>query len=183
MGVVEEPLPAGAEHAERSVRTSVVGPPNDRRVVALNILHGGGSVDRIGTLATRLLSYDADVIVVPEFRANRFGDLLTGRLQGEGYGTSHGARFHCAQMPGRLIESGYVDVWRSTHPNDREYSWFSPGVNNGFRIDHAYAAPELAQRVTTCEFDHTPRNLREADHSALIVSLLILAPARESGAC
>ena len=85
MGVVEEPLPASAEHAERSVRTSVVGPPNDRRVVALNILHGGGSVDRIGTLATRLLSYDADVLVVSEFRANRFGDLLTGRLQGEGY--------------------------------------------------------------------------------------------------
>ena len=49
MGVVEEPIPASAEHAERSVRTSVVGPPNDRRVVALNILHGGGSVDRIGT--------------------------------------------------------------------------------------------------------------------------------------
>ena len=194
--------------------------------MALNILHGGVSVDRIGTLATRLLSYDADVLVVSEFRANRFGDLLTGRLQGEGYGTSHpgpqksaklpywetlidygrasgvdlligdfntgnndldkdpkGARFHCAQMPGRLIESGYVDVWRSTHPNDREYSWFSPGVNNGFRIDHAYAAPELAQRVTTCEFDHTPRNLRETDHSALIVSLSSLAPARESGAC
>jgi exodeoxyribonuclease III len=58
-------------------------------VVAFNILHGRGSVDRIGTLATRLLSYDADVLVVSEFRANRFGDLLTGRLQGEGYGTSH----------------------------------------------------------------------------------------------
>ena len=56
-------------------------------------------------------------------------------------------------------------------PGIREYSWFSPGAaNNGFRIDHAYAAPELAQRVIACEFDQTPRLLRETDHAALIVS-------------
>ena len=246
---------------DRDSRVTTVGESSDaRRVVTLNILHGGGSVDRGGALLARLLSYDADILVVTEFRANRFGELLIGRLQRAGYATSHpgadsarnsvliasrssidrswafsdeldacrlwcvdiggtvvcgvlmpqknaklpywnqlidrgrcsgvnlfigdfnmgnneldkdprGARFFGAEMRGRLIESGYVDVWRSMHPDIREYSWFSPGVNNGFRIDHAYAVPELAQRITACEFDHTPRLLRETDHSALIVTL------------
>jgi exonuclease III len=46
------------------------------------------------------------------------------------------------------------------HPDIREYSWFSPGANNGFRLDYAHATPELAQLVTASEFDQTPRLLR-----------------------
>lgn len=56
-----------------------------------------------------------------------------------------------------------------TRPESEEYSRFSPRANNGVRIDHAYVISELAQRVTACEFDHTPRLLRETDHSALVV--------------
>jgi exodeoxyribonuclease-3 len=226
MGVVEEPIPASAEHAERSVRTSGVGPPNDWRVAALNILRGGGSVDRISGLVDRLLSYDADVLVVSEFRANRFGDLLTGRLEHEGYVTSHsgadparnsvliasrapidrawpfhdeldasrlwcvdiggtvvcgvfmpqksaklpywdalidggrgsgvdlligdfntgnndldkdpkGARFFGPETPGGLIESGYMDLWRSAHPTIAS----TPGSALGSTTDSESTTP------------------------------------------
>lgn len=226
--------------------------------MTLNIQHGGGKV-RVGGLASRLLSYDADVLVVTEFRANEFGERLIAELHRAGYATAHpgvgsaqnsvlvasrgpidrswafsddldarhllcvdlgwsvlcggymplntaklpywealiangrgcgidlfvgdfntgnndldkdpkGTRFIGPEMPGRLMESGYTDLWRSFHPDIREYSWFSPGVNNGFRLDYAFATPELAQRVTACKFDQTPRDLRETDHAALVIS-------------
>lgn len=82
-----------------------------------------------------------------------------------------GTKFIGPEMPGRLIASGYVDVWRSLHPGVREYSWFSRPGDNGFRLDYIYAAPEYAQRVHTCEFDHAPRLAGETDHSALIAAL------------
>ncbi|UXA10246.1 hypothetical protein KXD97_19105 [Mycobacterium sp. SMC-8] len=225
------------------------------RVVALNILHGGGS--RVDALARRLLSYDADVLVLTEFRPTGTGKILIDRLEASGYEVSYpapviqnsvlvaaraginrawafsdelearrlwcvdvdglvvcgvgmpnkyaklpywealvdsgrsgwvdlfvgdfntgdnnldkdprGARFVAAEMPGRLVETGYVDLWRSAHAGVREYSWFS-NTGNGFRIDHAFATPKLARTVTGCEFDHAPRVEQETDHSALIVS-------------
>lgn len=81
-----------------------------------------------------------------------------------------GAKFNCADMPERLIDSGYVDLWRDAHPLSREYSWFS-NTGNGFRIDHAFARPVLAGQVSRCEFDHAPRISGETDHSAIIVDI------------
>lgn len=82
-----------------------------------------------------------------------------------------GTKFIGPEMPGRLIASGYVDVWRSLHPTVREYSWFSRPGDNGFRLDYIFATPELARRVTSCEFDHAPRLADETDHSGLVASL------------
>lgn len=261
---------AGPAHSESSAREvisqaqSTSGPLQYgvplRRIAALNIRHGGGTKDRMDNLVARLLSYDADVLVVSDFRANKHGVRLIDELERSGYATSHpgaeatqnsvliasrsliqrswsfpgaldgrhlwcadttgiaicgvympqkceklpyweslilrarrsgidlcigdfntgnndldkdpeGSRFIGPEMPGRFIDSGYVDVWRSLHPRRREYSWFSPGAYNGFRIEHAYATPKLARRVSTCEFDQTPRIRGESDHAALIVSL------------
>lgn len=229
-------------------------------ITTLNIRHGGGTTGRIDSLVARMLGYDADILVVPEFRANDKGDRLEIALRQAGYNTSHsgadpaknsvliasrwgmerswsfsdhldarhlwcaasggmvicgvympqktdkfayweavieygvtsgvdlfigdfntgnnnldkdpkGTPFYGPDLPGRFTATGYVDLWRSLHPDVREYSWFSPSAaGNGFRIDHAYARPELARQVTSCEFDHTPRLLKETDHSALIVS-------------
>jgi len=227
------------------------------RVATLNIRHGGSkSAD---ALTARLLGYDADLLVVTEFRANDAGIALVAHLERAGYATTHpmadpkqngvliasripidraapftrelparhlwcaefdgvilcgvylpqahakipfwealidrarrsgvdllvgdfntgnndlnkeprGTKFIGPEMPGRLIATGYTDVWRSLHPTRREYSWFSRPGYNGFRLDYVFAAPEFAQRVTACEFDHTPRLAGETDHSALVAS-------------
>jgi exonuclease III len=228
------------------------------RIATLNIRHGGSKHG--GALATRLIGYDADILVITEFRTNAAGARLKLHLAAAGYTTSHpyadpksnctliaarhgiarawafaddldprhlwcaeiegvvlcavylpqktaklrywealirdarsngigvlvgdfntgnndldkdpqGAGFIGSEMPGRLIGSGYVDVWRSRHPAAREYSWFSRSGDNGFRLDHLYAAPELAHRVSLCEFDHAPRLAGETDHSALVTEL------------
>ena len=229
------------------------------RIVTLNIRHGG---TRSGdALATRLAGYDADLLVVTEFRANGADARLMGRLEGAGYATSHpnagpklntvliasrrnitrartfssdgldsrhlwcadiggigvcgvympqrtaklpywealisharpsdvrlligdfntgnndldkdlkGTKFIGPEMPGRLLDSGYTDVWRSLHPAVREYSWFSRPGDNGFRLDYIFTVPELARQFSACEFDHTPRLAGETDHSALVASL------------
>lgn len=228
------------------------------RVVTLNIRHGGRKFG--DALTARLLGYDADILVVTEFRANDTGARLITQLERCGYVTSHpgaepkqntvliasrspidrswafsdeldarhlwcvdldgtaicgvympqdtaklpywealidrarrnginllvgdfntgnndldkdpkGTKFIGPEMPARLVDSGFIDVWRSMHPDIREYSWFSRPGDNGFRLDYAFSTPEIAQRVTTCEFDHDPRLAGETDHSALVVSL------------
>jgi exonuclease III len=228
------------------------------RIATLNIRQGGRKSG--AALAARLLGYDADVLVVTEFRANDAGARLIARLDKAGYTTSHpgvgptqngvliasrrgidgswafsdsldarhlwcaevdgitlagvympqrtaklpywqaliadartrgvdlligdfntgnndldkdpkGAKFIGADMPAKLIASGYVDVWRALHPGVREYSWFSRPGDNGFRIDHIYAVPDLADQVRTCAFDHAPRLAGETDHSGLIAVL------------
>lgn len=225
------------------------------RIATLNIRHGGSK--NADALTTRLLGYDADLLVVTEFRANDTGARLIVRLERAGYETSHpladpgqntvliasrtpidrascfsrdvsahhvwcvefdgtivaavylpqahaklpywealigrarrsevdlligdfntgnndldkdpkGTKFVGPEMPGRLIASGYVDVWRSLHPTVREYSWFSRPGDNGFRLDYIYATPEYAGRVRACEFDHEPRLAGETDHSGLV---------------
>ncbi|MGV0862843.1 endonuclease/exonuclease/phosphatase family protein [Mycolicibacterium sp. XJ652] len=212
-------------------------------------------------LATRLLGYDADHLVITEFRTNDGGTRLKTRLAAAGYAITHpntgprqntvliasrhaitqrwpflsdgldtrhllcadvngllvcgvympqktaklpywealiararlsgidlligdfntgnndldkglrGSKFIGPEMPGRLIDSGYTDLWRSQHPGQREYSWYSCPGNNGFRLDYIFAAPDLTRQAFTCEFDHAPRLAGETDHSALVASL------------
>lgn len=71
-----------------------------------------------------------------------------------------------------LVRSGYTDLWRDSHPEGREYSYYSLKNSkpyNGFRIDHAFASPELKPRVVSCEYDHAPLEAGETDHAALSV--------------
>ncbi|OBI55682.1 exonuclease III [Mycolicibacterium fortuitum] len=227
------------------------------RIATLNIRHGGSKFG--AALTARLLGYDADLLVVTEFRANAAGTALVATLERAGYTTTHpmadpkqntvliasrtpidraapftrdlparhlwcaefdgtiicgvylpqaheklpywealidrarrsgvdlligdfntgnndldkeprGTKFIGPEMPGRLIATGYTDVWRSLHPTAREYSWFSRPGDNGFRLDYVFAAPEFAQRVRACEFDHAPRLAGETDHSALVAA-------------
>lgn len=227
-------------------------------IATLNIRHGGTKSS--AALADRLLGYDADLLVVTEFRANSTGERFIARLKDAGYATSHpdagpnqntvliaarcaidrawafddgldsrhlwcaefggvivcgvymplnaaklpywetliahaqanriglligdfntgtndldkdpqGAKFVGPEMPGRLQDSGYVDVWRSLHPGVREYSWYSRPGDNGFRLDYIFAESALAQQITRCEYDHAPRLAGDTDHSALVASL------------
>lgn len=57
------------------------------RIATLNIRHGGAK--SAGALATRLLGYDADILVVTEFRANAAGARLMLHLAAAGYTTSY----------------------------------------------------------------------------------------------
>lgn len=75
----------------------------------------------------------------------------------------------------RLIDHGYVDIFRQLHPNEPEhYTWWSnrKGVrerNVGWRIDYFFITPELVDRVVDARIhsqvmgsDHCPIELELA---------------------
>jgi len=92
------------------------------------------------------------------------GDLNTGRHRID----EIGATFHCAECFDRLEHVGLIDAWRSRNLRRKEYSWITH-AGNGFRIDHAFATGDLNRRITSIDYDHTPRVMGLSDHSALIM--------------
>jgi exodeoxyribonuclease-3 len=126
--------------------------------------------------------WDAAAAWLPS-RATRpfimLGDFNAGasRVDADNYCFKAGRGF--AQLTG----SGLIDLWRREHGDRWEHTWFSRtgggGVGRGFRIDHAFASPILADRVTGCRYDHEVRERGWSDHSLLFVDL---APKRSAPA-
>ncbi len=99
------------------------------------------------------------------------GDFNAGasRIDARDYSFKAGRAF------ARLGAIGLVDLWRREHGVRREHTWYSnPGGGRrrrGFRIDHAFASPALADRVVSCRYDHRVRRRGLSDHSLLLVDL------------
>ena len=101
------------------------------------------------------------------------GDFNAGAsmVDAEGY------RFKAGRAFAELGRIGLVDCWRRQHGDRREHTWFSHSgrtrVGRGFRIDHAFASPGLAERLTGCRYDHEVRERGSSDHSLLLVDLAL----------
>jgi exonuclease III len=97
------------------------------------------------------------------------GDLNTGNQLADK--TAAGAKYACAERFDRLSSAdGLVDLWRATHGAEaREWSWTTS--KNGFRLDHAFGNSAFVKAFDpTCVYDHSTREAKLSDHSALIVS-------------
>jgi exodeoxyribonuclease III len=94
------------------------------------------------------------------------GDFNTGRH----YEDEPKATLHCADCFDALLERGWVDAWRSRHPDAREFSWYS-NVGNGFRIDHALVSLALYADIADVQYSHRERLEKWTDHSVLIVDV------------
>ena len=94
------------------------------------------------------------------------GDFNAGRHRVD----EEGETFTCTRLLGEIATYGYVDAWRSCHPETREFTWFSH-EGRGFRIDHAFLSRPLSARLRTCELSHRERESGLSDHSALVLTL------------
>lgn len=70
---------------------------------------------------------------------------------------------------------GLVDAYRHRHPDAAEHSWVGR-TGDGYRYDHAFCSSTIADRLTGCGYDHTPRIEKLSDHSALTMRLDLTAP-------
>jgi exonuclease III len=80
--------------------------------------------------------------------------------------------FPCAVNFVALTNGGLIDQWRQHHGmTEREYTWRSR--QNGFRIDHAFGNKAFLTRYEPlrCDYDHSTRESKLSDHSALILRL------------
>lgn len=68
---------------------------------------------------------------------------------------------------------GYVDAWRTVHPDMEEKPGFTfPVWNPHVRLDYVFTPAEYASRVRTCEVRKSPAMARTAsDHYPLLVEL------------
>jgi exodeoxyribonuclease III len=109
------------------------------------------------------------------------GDFNTGLP----YVDEKGKSLKCSAQMSQMLNSQWTDLWRMTHPHDRESSWWS-NTGNGFRLDHAFGSPALVSRSCSAEYvtlvddqcvAHESRNhvgcerKPLSDHSMLIVDL------------
>ena len=78
----------------------------------------------------------------------------------------------------RMLELGYMDVFRSLHPGEGgqftywDYFRLAFEHNRGIRIDHFLISPGLVSSVTRCEIDRDPRSWeRASDHTPIVLTL------------
>lgn len=77
----------------------------------------------------------------------------------------------------RLLNAGWIDMWRSTHPSEVGYTFFDYRAgawqkHDGIRIDHFLVSPEAADRSGRCWIDTTPRGWESpSDHTPILLEL------------
>lgn len=101
--------------------------------------------------------------------------VITGDLNtGEALVDAKDPKFFCSQHFASIKQSGYSDAWRSTHGDERQYSWYLQGKGgvrvSGFRLDHALTSTSLSPRVRDARYLHSAREQRISDHSPLLVT-------------
>jgi exodeoxyribonuclease-3 len=77
-----------------------------------------------------------------------------------------------------LLKLGYIDAFRSLHPDLTGqftfWDYFRQAFvhNRGIRIDHFLLSQELADRMIRCEIDRVPRaQVKPSDHTPIILRL------------
>ena len=94
------------------------------------------------------------------------GDFNTCRA----YVDEPGAIDATAHFMDRMDAIGFRDLWRHRYPDGREFTWYSHR-GTGFRIDHAFLSPSLANRAGAVRYSHEERLAGLSDHSVLLLDL------------
>lgn len=101
---------------------------------------------------------DRDVLLVGDFNTGKQG------IDEAGFTLSSS---DCQEA---LEALGYVDCWRSAHPDGRDYTWYS-SAGNGFRLDYMWASPSFAPRVVSVAHNHDARVSSLTDHAAVVADI------------
>jgi exodeoxyribonuclease III len=75
------------------------------------------------------------------------GDFNTGLP----FVDEEGKTLLCSQEMSRMLDSQWTDLWRTSHPEERESSWWS-NMGNGFRLDHAFGTNSIVKRCQSAEY-------------------------------
>lgn len=165
-----------------SSKRIIAGSYDDIRVVDVYIPNGGGlgserfayKLEWIASLKQHLSSRHSPsekLVVTGDFNvAPGDLDVFDPKLVAGGILVSDNER----NAINTLREWGLVDVFRKLHGEGRFYSWWDYRMNAfrknmGFRIDHIWATPPLAELATSIYIDKEPRKLEQpSDHAPVV---------------
>ena len=105
------------------------------------------------------------------------GDTNSGR-QGEDEETPVFNR-RTTQWFDHIHAAGWHDCFRLVHGEKREFTWYSPGYDNGFRLDQAFVSASLKADVQHCAHlwaehpDQPNRRDGVSDHAALVLDVAV----------
>ena len=101
------------------------------------------------------------------------GDTNSGRIGIDEESVAFSVRED--QWLSNLDALGWRDAFRSRYPKRREFTWYSPNGNNGFRLDQAFLHPQLIKRLMRVSHiwgsDGSLRRDALSDHAAIIVDV------------
>jgi endonuclease/exonuclease/phosphatase family metal-dependent hydrolase len=97
-----------------------------------------------------------------------FGALLdrgfeTGVLDAEALLPRHAIR--------RVLDAGYLDCYRTLHPDDPGYTFPAPGP--AMRLDYLFAPPGMYARLLSCDVVDVPAAYKASDHRPLLARFRI----------
>ena len=69
---------------------------------------------------------------------------------------------------GRILEAGYVDCFRQTHPRRRGFTY--PSHSPWLRLDYIFAWPRVAPYIDCCDVIDTRLARRASDHLPVLAS-------------
>ena len=98
--------------------------------------------------------------------------LIIGDMNcGIPYSDSDSKTFLATQYYQDLLQTGWIDSWRSRNKEGREFSWVSPRTGNRFRYDQILASADFDNRIKAIKYDHNPRQAGISDHSLIILEI------------
>jgi exonuclease III len=101
------------------------------------------------------------------------GDTNSGRIGIDEESVAFSSRED--QWLSNLDALGWRDAFRARYPLRREFTWYSPNGNNGFRLDQAFLHPHVMQRLSRVRHewgnDGSKRRDALSDHAAIIVDV------------
>ena len=101
------------------------------------------------------------------------GDTNSGRIDIDEESVAFNA--HEDQWLSHIDALGWRDAFRAHYPKRREFTWYSPNGNNGFRLDQAFLHRQLMKRLRKVNHvwasDGSKRRDALSDHAALIVDV------------
>jgi exonuclease III len=98
--------------------------------------------------------------------------LLVGDLNcGIPFADSMTKTFFATQYFQEMLSKGWIDSWRSRHPDVTEYTWTSSVKKHGFRYDHALASESFDWRIARVTYDQDVRQQGHSDHAAVVIEL------------
>ncbi|MBL22720.1 MAG: hypothetical protein CMM48_02360 [Rhodospirillaceae bacterium] len=162
-------------------------PPEAMRVAYMHARSGHDQLPRfadltIDGLVLRFVYFPNHAKKLPYFRrllrdgrkfvragtaAALIGDFNTGDR--EDYGGAKGIFTGQDEFDG-LKKMGFRDLMLTHNPGGRAWTWMST-FGNGFRLDQSLATEPFARRVRAAHYDHSPRETRLTDHSAMVIEL------------